>query len=80
MSQAIAIGVLNLTKRLEQVVAAWEDLEERAELVYKGLSAERHVAFYEMLLVSVRLQANLNRLYASGELPGQQRLMISRQV
>ena len=48
-------------------MAQWDALEQRATALYETLSEERKLPFYEMVLVSTRLQANLNRLYASGE-------------
>ena len=52
--------------RQDRVVAQWTDLEERATALYESLKEERKLPFYEMVLVSIQLQANLNRLYASG--------------
>lgn len=53
--------------RLERNIAAWSDLEARADIIYADLLPERKIAFFEMVLVSVKLQANLNHLYSSGQ-------------
>jgi hypothetical protein len=57
---------ITLRIRFHTIVEDWERLEARAKAVYDGLPEESKVPFYE-LYVSIRLQANLNRLYLAGE-------------
>lgn len=59
---------LVLRFRFHTIVEDWERLEARAKAVYDGLREESKVPFYELIYVSIRLQANLNRLYLAGEL------------
>jgi hypothetical protein len=56
-----------LSIRFHTIVEDWERLEARAKAVYDGLPEESKVPFYELIYVSIRLQANLNRLSLAGE-------------
>lgn len=51
--------------RSDRILQDWQKLEDRSRKVYESLDS-RKAAFYEMVLVQVQLQTNLNRLYNSG--------------
>ena len=59
---------IGLTGRSDRILQDWQDLEVRAAKVHSALGS-RKTAFYEMILIQVQLQTNLNRLYNSGKCP-----------
>lgn len=68
MSYALILLRIRLTGRSDRILQDWQDLEVRAAKVHSALGS-RQTAFYEMVLVQVQLQTNLNRLYNSGKYP-----------
>lgn len=58
---------MKLRRRWSRVIDDWDTLERDAETVYEMLDRERRLAFEELILISIRLYANLNRMYCSGE-------------
>ncbi len=54
--------------RAENIVEQWDVLESRMEAVFGKVSKSYRLAFEELVRTPIRLQANLNRLYLSGEL------------
>lgn len=59
---------MRLTVRANIVLEQWGDLVNRSQQIYDRLPEERQPAFYELVLVPVLLQENLNRLHISGML------------
>jgi hypothetical protein len=58
---------IKLTRRANRILADWKALEKRAKAIHAQLGVQQKVAFYEMLLVQILLQTNLNELYIAGE-------------
>lgn len=59
---------VRLMYRAERVLQQWNELEESTVAIHNQLRGAAQTAFEELLMTTVKLNANLNRMYMSGKL------------